>query len=116
MEIGIDCIDIARFNESSILLKQNLKRIFTNKEIDYCQKMEHPSQHFAVRYAGKEAVQKAFTEYNIAISLNHIEILKKENGKPFVHMVDDKAKDFNIKISLSHSKTTAVAIALITSK
>ena len=116
MEIGIDCIDITRFDDEKVFTKRNLTRIFTEKEIDFCQKMQYPAQHYAVRFAGKEAVQKALTEYHIDLSLNQIEILNKKNGKPFVQIGDDKIKNLMIKISLSHSKTTAIAVALIVKK
>lgn len=116
MEVGIDCIDISRFEESSLLMKRNLKRMFTEKEITYCQNKEHPSQHYAVRFAAKEAIQKAFTNYNVKIPLNDIEIVHQKNGIPYAQINHESADDYIIKISLSHSKTTAVSIAIISKR
>ena len=112
MEIGIDCVDIRRF-DAVLSNKSFLNRTFTKKEIQYCQKKAKPSQHFAVRFAGKEAVIKAFSHYDINIPLNQIEILNDHKGIPFVRILNEKCKDFDIKISLSHSITCAMAVAII---
>ena len=113
MEIGIDCVDISRFNEDIVSKKNILKKIFTEREIEYCEKKVKTSQHYALRFAGKEAVVKAFSCFGIEISLNQIEILNKKNGIPFVKILDDKLSNFNIKISLSHSGEIAVAVAIV---
>lgn len=114
MEIGIDCVDISRFEDSNYLIK-NLKKIFTEKEISYCQKKENTAQHYAARFAAKEAVIKALSEYQIKPYYNQIEILNNKDGKPIVNILNENNK-FDIKVSLSHSRTTAVAIALISIK
>lgn len=113
LEIGIDCVEISRFNRDIISKKNILKKIFTENEIQYCEKKVKASQHYAVRYAGKEAVVKAFSCYKIEISMNQIEILNKKNGIPFVKILGDKLSDFNIKISLSHSREIAIAVAIV---
>ena len=74
MEIGIDCVDISRFKKSNIMIKKSFRRIFTENEINYCEKKENPAQHFAIRFAGKEAVKKALSGLNIDIALKNIEI------------------------------------------
>jgi holo-[acyl-carrier protein] synthase len=113
MEIGVDCINISRLNKNNLLSENNLKRVFTEKEIQYCENKEKPSQHYAVRFAGKEAVIKAFFSYDIKINHKQIEILNKNNGIPFVKILDNRYDNFDIKISLSHSKETALAFVLI---
>lgn len=114
MEIGIDCVDISRFNKEKISKIKFLRKIFTENEINYCAGKVNPSQHFAVRFAGKEALIKAFSSYGIKISFKKIEILNKKNGIPFVKILDKELKDFKIKISLSHSSKIAMAIAIVT--
>ena len=98
------------------MLNNNLHRIFTEKEISYCEKMENPAQHYAVRFAGKEAVKKALTDYKMDVNLNQIEILNNINGKPFVNILNESKNILEIKVSLSHSKTTAIALAIIFNK
>ncbi len=58
--IGVDLVDVKRF-ESIIFRWQHrfLKRIFTDKEIRYCNTKKHPAQRFATRFAAKEAFIKA---------------------------------------------------------
>jgi len=116
LEIGIDCVDLSRFNKDVVSKRNILKKIFTEQEIQYCEKKAHSYQHYAVRFAGKEAVIKAFSCYGIKLLLKQIEIVNKKNGIPFVKILDDKSSDFDIKISLSHSEETAVAVALVVKK
>jgi len=113
LEIGIDCVGIPEFKKDVLSNDNIIKKVFTNNEISYCEKKLNSCQHFAVRFAAKEAVIKAFSCYNIKILLGQIEILNKKNGIPFVKILDDKLSDFDIKISLSHSKETAVAVAIV---
>ena len=112
MEIGVDCVDIDRFYDI-INDKKLLHKIFTAREIEYCKAKKPFSQHFAARFAGKEAVIKALSHYNIRISLNQIEILNNKNGRPFVRILNDKYELFEIKISLSHSKEIAMAMVAV---
>ncbi len=116
LEIGIDNVDISRFQQDILSNSRILKKIFTEKEIRYCKSKLHPAQHYGVRFAGKEAVVKAFLCYGIRIPLNKIEILNRKNGIPFVTILDKNAGNFEIKISLSHSNTIAAAIAVVCEK
>jgi holo-[acyl-carrier protein] synthase len=110
ISIGIDCEEIERFQK--VLDKPNLiNRIFTKKEIEYCNKKIKPNSHFAVRFAGKEAVIKAFSDMNIQVHMKDIEILNNSLGVPQVKV---KSIDgFIIKISLSHSENIAIAQAIV---
>ena len=54
--IGVDCVDISRFED---LKAHFIKKVYTRKEIKYCRSKMAPAQHFAGRFAGKEAVIKA---------------------------------------------------------
>ena len=112
MEIGVDCVDIARFS-NIIKDKKLLHKIFTAREIEYCEGKKPFSQHFAARFAGKEAVIKALWHYNIQIPLNLIEILNDQHGRPSVRILDDKYASFELKISLSHSEEIAIAMVAV---
>ena len=116
MEIGIDCVDISRFNQNISSKKNILRRIFTENEIQYCEKKEKTPQHYSARFAGKEAIVKAFSCYDIRISLNKIEILNNKQGIPFANILENRLSNFDVKISLSHSRETAVAVAIIFKK
>ena len=113
MEVGIDCIDISRFDTSVFSKEGFLDNIFTKNEIQYCIGTAKPSQHFAVRFAGKEAVIKALSPHNIKISYNEIEIVNDNRGIPAVVILKEGFDSFKFKISLSHSKDIAMAVALV---
>jgi holo-[acyl-carrier protein] synthase len=116
LEIGIDIIEISLFHKDVLSKRTILKKIFTEKEILYCEKKLHPDQHYSARFAGKEAVIKAFLCYDIRIPLNKIEILNKKNGTPYVIILDKNVDNFEIKISLSHSEKNASAVAVVYEK
>lgn len=116
MEVGIDCIDISRFDKDACSNKKFLTKIFTKNEISYCQSKAKAAQHFAVRFAGKEALIKALSSYNVKIPLNQIEILNNGKGIPHVRILDDKFNYFNIKLSLSHSNKVAIAVVLVSER
>jgi len=112
MSIGVDCEDVSRFDKI-VNNKNLLKKIFTKKEIDYCMGRANPSQHFAVRFAGKEAVIKAINTAKRKVSINHIEILNNDAGSPVVNLLDGDPGLYDVKLSLSHSKETAIAFVVV---
>ncbi len=112
MSIGTDCEEISRFNKI-VKNKSLLKKIFTKNEIDYCMGRANPQQHFAVRFAGKEAVIKAINTSEKKISINQVEILNNKAGAPVVNLLDMDPGLYDIKLSLSHCKDIAVAFAIV---
>ena len=84
--IGIDLVDVRRI-EAIIFRWQErfLKRVFTDREIHYCNNKKNPAQRFATRYAAKEAFIKAlFPKGTEGINLRDIEIDEKD-GRPTVN-------------------------------
>lgn len=109
---GIDIIEISRIAQAISRWGDGfLHHIFTDEEIQYSQKNRFPNQHFAGRFAAKEAVLKAFGK-NSHISWKDIEIINDEDGKPLCRYKDKKFKS-QILISISHSEHYAVASAII---
>ncbi|MFA4874862.1 MAG: holo-ACP synthase [bacterium] len=85
--IGVDLVDVRRF-ESIIFRWQHrfLKRIFTDKEIRYCNTKKHPAQRFATRFAAKEAFIKAlFPRGQKGIRFCDIEI-GQQDARPFINL------------------------------
>ena len=114
ISIGIACEEIQRLQK--VLDEPNLlNRIFTKKEIEYCKSKAKPNSHFAVRFAGKEALIKAFSDIDIQINMGDIEIINNAHGVPQVSVKGKAGEGFIIKISLSHSKDMAIAQALVIS-
>ena len=111
---GIDIIEIERLQRAIDRWGDDfLKHIFNEEEIEYAKERKFPAQHYAARFAAKEAVYKAFGD-NKTLSWKDMTILNDENGKPYCRLKDKNFKD-KILISISHSKNYAVANAIITS-
>lgn len=120
MEIytGTDIIETDRIKDA-IKSDTFIKKIFTEKEIEYCESKKDPAriQSYAARFAAKEAIFKAISKVlhlDYGIEWTSIEILKEETGRPYVNLKIDNKKKQNLKIdvSLSHIKDYAVATAV----
>ena len=116
---GIDIIEVYRIQDSIEKLGDKfLNKIFTTLEIEYCNsKKQMKYQHFAARFAAKEAIFKAISnllEDKYEISWTDVEILNNEMGKPVVHFVNKNYPNIQqIDISISHLKEYAVANCVI---
>ena len=108
MEIGIDIVEVKRITRL-IRSKAFLRRVFTPQEIAYCSKKVRKAEHYAVRFAAKEAVWKALGMGGI--SLKNISVKNRDNGKPEALIKGKKRRD--IAISLSHTENYAAAVAVI---
>lgn len=109
--VGVDCVEVCRFDYKTLQNKRLLKKIFTKNEINYCSKKAKPSQHFAARFAGKEAIIKALS--GRAVGYNMIEIVNNNKGVPAAKILSSGLDNLNIKISLSHTKEMAMAFAVV---
>lgn len=116
--IGIDIANINRFKKIK-LSKENifLKRIFTSVELDYCFSKKDVAASLATKYAGKEAVIKAFSLANETIlDYKNIEITNDSSGAPRVKLVGDKKGRYQILISLSNETDKTVGVAILMSQ
>jgi holo-[acyl-carrier protein] synthase len=121
--IGVDIIECARIQRSIERFGDRfLRRVFTDGEIAYSMAMKFPERHLAARFAGKEAVSKAFgTGIGKAVGWRNIDIQKKENGEPFL-VFSGPAKAFAAErgvtsalITLSHTEHHAIACVVLES-
>jgi holo-[acyl-carrier protein] synthase len=120
--VGVDIVKIDRFKHMDYLShKRFYERTFTNNEIEYCMSFTQPAPHFAANFAGKEAIYKAINRF-CEIRVWEIEILRDQNGAPFVNLFPNhKATNANklirsqleVSVSLSHSISYALAFALV---
>lgn len=111
--IGVDIEDVDRFKDKDDLF---LNRIFTPLEIEYCKSKISQHQHFAARYCTKEAVFKALSSFNeTGIEFKTIETYHI-NKVPHVRFLCELENKYNVKLSLSHDKTKAVAYVIIIKK
>ena len=114
---GTDIIEIERIKNSIEELGERfLVKIYTKNEIQYCEEKKNAKyQHYAARFAAKEAVFKAISN-NIGkyeINWNNIEIKNDNTGRPKVNILNLQLENLqNIDISISHCKEYAVANVL----
>lgn len=118
IKTGIDIIEISRIKESIEDTDGKFcERVYTEKEIEYCERKKiQKYQHYAARFAAKEAVFKAispFLKSKYDIEWKQIEILNDENGRPYVKLLNKNLGIENIDISISHNKEHAVASVVI---
>lgn len=118
--IGTDLVDVERIAER---LEKNAgfkELVFSADEIIYCEARAFKHEHYAARFAAKEAFLKALgTGWAKGTAFNEIEIFNDEEGKPEFKFhgltAETVAKLGAIKVfvSLSHTKTMAVAMVLV---
>ena len=119
--IGVDLVECGRIQHSIDRFGDRfLHRVFTDGEIEYSMSMKYPARHLAARFAGKEAVAKAFgTGIGKSIGWRNIDIRKKESGEPFL-VFSGTAEDLAARrgvtsalITLSHTEHHAVASVVL---
>lgn len=115
VKCGVDIIEISRIKESIEKLGENfLNKIYTKQEIKYCEsKGKAKYEHYAGRFAVKEAVFKATSEEikdKYSISWKDIETTNDENGRPSVEILFlNNNRIENIDVSISHCREYAIA-------
>ena len=112
-------IEIERIKESIESTNGKFcERIFTEKEIEYCEcRNVQKYQHYAGRFAAKEAVFKAISqllENKFDIEWKEIEVLNDGNGRPYINILKKDLEIEDIDISISHCKSYAVANVVVT--
>ena len=112
---GVDIIEISRIQNSIENLGEKfLNKVYTNNEIKYCEsKGNSKYQHYAARFAVKEAMFKALSEEiedKYSISWKDIETINDKNGRPktdVLFLPENKVENFDV--SISHCKDYAIA-------
>jgi len=118
--VGTDIIEVARV-ASKIQKESGFRElVFSAEEIKYCQTKTNKYEHYAARFAAKEALGKALgLGWAEGTTINEVEILNNIDGKPYINFLGETAKQIaslnlgNIHVSLSHIKTYATAIVII---
>ena len=116
--LGVDIIEIARIRD--LVEAQGtrfLERVFTAEEIAYCNSKPHRHQHFAARFAAKEAVSKALASgWAGEFRWKDVQVTNDPSGRPGVTLHGPLREQLGggmILLSLSHSDTNVVAVAII---
>lgn len=116
---GIDIIEISRI-KGAIIRQSFVHRVFTVNEQQYCESRGvQKASSYAARFAGKEAVMKAFGTGLAGGTLQDIEILLSDKGCPYVELSGQFAilagemGVTKVHISLTHAREYAAAQAIL---
>ncbi len=119
--LGTDIVEVERIASKLKKNKGFRELVFSPAEIEYCEKQGKKYEHYAARFAAKEAFLKALGTgwAGSGMAFNEIEIRNDENGRPQIFLLA-KSKDAvqhlhdsSILVSLSHIKTHAIATVVI---
>lgn len=110
--VGIDIVEVARVGRL-VRNPRFVERVFSAREVAYCREKKNAAQHFAVRFAAKEAVYKALGI--VGVGHKEISVRNAPSGKPRVELSARlKKHERRFSLSLSHTATQAVAVAIYT--
>jgi holo-[acyl-carrier protein] synthase len=118
--IGTDIVEVLRIAQ---MIERHgelfLTRVFTPHEVEYCTARKAATQHYAGRWAAKEAVLKALgTGWARGISWQDIEVHNEPGGKPLLRIGGvarehcERLRISDVQISISHCRSHAVAFAM----
>ena len=124
MTVGVDLIEIARIRRALERHSSFRERCFTPAERAYCDSRPNPAQHYAARFAGKEAIGKALG-FGVARAFAWREIEIAGAPKPTVRLTGRLATRLaatrgtrdgsspQIDLSMTHSRELAAAVAVV---
>jgi holo-[acyl-carrier protein] synthase len=116
--VGTDVIEISRVRRTLERYPAFRHRCFTAAERAYCDSRPNPAQHYAARFAGKEAIGKALG-FGVARAFAWREVEIAGRPKPAVtlsgriKMLAERAGARSIDLSMSHSRDLATAVCVV---
>ena len=121
--IGIDTIEVARIKEAILTYgSQFIDRIYSEHEKAYCTDRLRQYEHFAARFAAKEAFAKALgTGVRRGFRWKEVTVRNAVSGKPEIELLGSMVErvstlvkaEFRIELSITHTVEIAEAIAVI---
>jgi holo-[acyl-carrier protein] synthase len=120
--VGVDLVEVVRVER--MIAERGayiFERLLTSAERAYCEQMARPAEHVAVRLAAKEAVYKALqgSEEARKIGWRDTEVVRADDGRPHAELTGraaERARELGVRrvlLSLSHTHTTAIAVAIL---
>ncbi|MCK9291892.1 MAG: holo-ACP synthase [Bacteroidales bacterium] len=118
--IGTDIIEVDRMQQRLLDTPDLRDKLFTPREQAYAEERNTIYQHYAARFAAKEAFFKALgTGYRYGMAFHEIEVVNDELGKPVIE-AHGKVREFigqqgirHIHLSISHIKAMASALVVL---
>src|SRR5439155_18149356 len=121
MNVGVDLIEIARVRRALARYPSFRERCFTEEERRYCDSRPNPAQHYAARFAGKEAVGKALG-FGVARAFAWCEVEIAGRPKPDVRLSgrmlawSQRVGAERLDLSMTHSRELAAAVCVATNE
>ncbi|HEY4843733.1 MAG TPA: holo-[acyl-carrier-protein] synthase [Terriglobales bacterium] len=118
---GVDIAEVARIRESIERFGDRfLHRVFTEGEIDYCQRRANRFESYAARFAAKEAGMKALgTGWSHGVRWRDIEVVRPKGQRPTIQFhgeaagIAAKIGTKNIALSITHTSEQALAHVIL---
>lgn len=105
--IGVDMLEISRMERVLERRPNFARRVFTDEERAYCDRCARPAEHYAARFAAREAVVKALgTGFADGVSFRDVSVGRDDSGRPRERGIRE------IALSISHTHDVAVANAI----
>lgn len=115
--LGMDIAEIDRVEQ--VLTRRGpaiLERLYTAREVAYCESHKNKFERYAARFAAKEAAMKALgTGWTRGVRWRDIEVVNAPSGKPTLRLegvarqIADGLRARNISLTITHSGNLAVA-------
>lgn len=117
--IGTDIAEVKRF-EKWVENPQMLERFFNEKEMSLAKSLSAKCQHYAVRFAAKEAFSKALGTGITGFNLKEVYITNNSQGAPLLNiegaalaLMEERLGKCKVFVSLSHEKEYALAFVVL---
>jgi len=119
--VGVDLVDINRLKKVFERHRDRFqKRIFTEKEVEECERRKNYEECYAARFAAKEAFSKAIgTGMRQGVRFRDIEVINLPSGKPVLRLygrAKEIAGDAFVDVSLTHTESFAIAVVVLERK
>jgi holo-[acyl-carrier protein] synthase len=117
MNVGVDVIEIERVRRALERYPSFRERCFTDEERHYCDSRPNPAQHYAARFAGKEAVGKALG-FGVARAFAWRDVEISGRPKPHVRLSGrvalwaERVGAGGLDLSMTHSRELAAAVCV----
>ncbi len=116
--VGVDLVDIKRLKKVFEKHREKFqKRIFTEVEVEECEKRKNYEECYAARFAAKEAFSKAIgTGMRQGVRFRDIEVINLPSGKPVLRLygrAKELAGDAFVDVSLTHTENLAIAVVVL---
>lgn len=118
---GVDITSVKRMQQAIERHgKRFIQRIFTPDEASYCETKRMKYEHYAARFAAKEAAMKAFeVRRENRYRFREIEVKRAPTGKPGIYLSQTSRKRFRvpencqIELSMAHEREFAIATVVV---